>query len=362
MNDLDTTCLTASARAFSRSITVSTRVPALQPILRNLKERALHAFNEYRNRHMSPSLDIQLHIGPEDQFTDELAIFGGQTRVMTNKFLSRRRHKHLAKPRSASAGEPCTPTSTATPAPMSTSSTPAPGTSTGAAAVSSPQTASTPSDDGIPLPHTVEEQMEGVHPALMEYLSLFPTAASISVINQQGPWRPQVDVDTPMGNTGAASAQDALFAAAAAQQAASPTAATSPFAPPLAAALSGNGAGAGTAPQPQADPLAFLNVLPEGHTDALFFGGAGPAGAVSTGIFDGSFVAGELGEQWTSLMRETGFFPIGDAQGSVFRNDPPPGHAHGTGGGSNGGGGGGGGQGSGQGQGPSVGMFSLPMF
>ena len=122
----------------------------------------MHAFNEYRNRHMSPSLDIQLRIGPEDQFQDELAIFGGQTRVMTNKFLSRRRPKnlaHLAKPRSASTGDASSTAAT----PISTSSTPAPN---AGASVSSPRTASTPSDDGVSLPHNVEEQMDGVHPSL----------------------------------------------------------------------------------------------------------------------------------------------------------------------------------------------------
>ena len=48
---------------------------------------------------MTPSLDIQLRIGPEDKFQDELAIFGGQTRVVTNKFLSRRKHKFPSRPR-----------------------------------------------------------------------------------------------------------------------------------------------------------------------------------------------------------------------------------------------------------------------
>ena len=53
--------------------------------------------------------------------------------------------------------------------------------------------------------------------------------------------------------------------------------------------------------------------------DSLFFG-AGPS--LSTGIFDGSFAPSELGDQWTSLMRETGFFPVGDAQASTFRQEP----------------------------------------
>ena len=67
-----------------------------------------------------------------------------------------------------------------------------------------------------------------------------------------------------------------------------------------------------------------------GADPSLFFGPPGlapcaaeaAAAAASQGIFDGSFVAGELGEQWTSLMRETGFFPVGDAQGSCFRSEP----------------------------------------
>ena len=94
---------------------------------------------------MAPSLDIQLRIGPEDDFQDELAIFGGQTRVVTNKFLSRKKARIYAKPRDASATVPLSPPAT------SASSTPAPGGASQSQSAATPLTASTPSDDGLPL-------------------------------------------------------------------------------------------------------------------------------------------------------------------------------------------------------------------
>ncbi|KAI1783785.1 hypothetical protein LXA43DRAFT_866997, partial [Ganoderma leucocontextum] len=131
-------------------VQLSPRARQALPSLKNLKERALRAFNEYRNRHMTPTLDIQLRIGPEDQFQDELAIFGGQTRVVTNKFLTRRKP---SRPR-----------------------------------VERERTERSEYDTSVPPrlpPQQVKDQMEDMHPSLMEYLSLFPSAASISVINNQ---------------------------------------------------------------------------------------------------------------------------------------------------------------------------------
>lgn len=286
-------------------------VLSLQPILRNLKERALRAFNEYRNRHASPSsLDIQLRIGPEDEFHDELAIFGGQTRVVTNKFLSRKRTRIPTKPRGDGPFSPTSTTST-TPAPPPPSTT--------------PLTASTPSDDGQPLPQNVEEQMSNIHPSLMEYLSLFPSDASVLVVNppQVPPQQPQHRASLDATTASTSSTESVLGPS---------TRTTSPnaFIPHQPSQSIGVLSGAIPQPevkaqfqaqnqeaQPQAgssmaplDPLQFLDVLPDANaagpiTDASFFA-MGPN--MSTGIFDGSFAPGELGEQWTSLMRQTGFF------------------------------------------------------
>ncbi|KAI0675641.1 fungal-specific transcription factor domain-containing protein [Trametes maxima] len=275
---------------FERGASMSPRARQALPILRNLKERALRAFNEYRNRHMSPSLDIQLHIGPEDQFQDELAIFGGQTRVLTNKLLSRKRTKIPNKPRDTS--------SSAAPTPTASGSTPAP--------VSTPQSASTPSDDGVPIPQNVEEQMSNVHPSLMEYLSLFPSSASISVVNQN-------QQQLPMG------ASNGAFGP---QRVSSPTTAFSP-ADGLASVAGPSRQQPHNQLQAQDDPLQFMNVLPtNGHngqiTDPSAFFALAPE--MSNGIFNAPAEFGMTdasGDQWASLMRETGIF---DPQGS-FRQD-----------------------------------------
>ncbi|KAI0332685.1 hypothetical protein GY45DRAFT_1432896 [Cubamyces sp. BRFM 1775] len=299
---------------FERGAAMSPRARQALPILRNLKERALNAFNEYRNRHMSPSLDIQLHIGPEDQFQDELAIFGGQTRVLTNKYLSRKRTKVPAKPR--------TDTSSA-----SNASTPAP--------ASTPQTASTPSDDGMQFSQHVDEQMSSVHPSLVEYLSLFPSSASISVVSQSQNSQQQQQ----QGSMGSSSSPFAP-----------PPSVSSP--PPFAPSDSMSGVQSHAPPphaasqhqhqhphqpQPQlqqaqavqgaapdADPLQFLNVLPTGDptgqiADPSAFFSMSPE--MTSGMFSSPFgmvePAGAGNDQWASLMRETGIF---DAQGN-FRQD-----------------------------------------
>ncbi|KAI1790216.1 fungal-specific transcription factor domain-containing protein [Ganoderma leucocontextum] len=306
---------------FERGAQLSPRARQALPILKNLKERALRAFNEYRNRHMTPSLDIQLRIGPEDQFQDELAIFGGQTRVVTNKFLTRRKHKFPSRPRvereRTERSEHDTPVSPS----QATSGTGA-----------SPQSASSPSDDGgPPLPQQVEDQMEDVHPSLMEYLSLFPSAASISVVNNQqqfGPLQQQQAnlMDTSVLASGSTSAS--VFSSSAGAGAG-----PSPFSPmqvqsPSTASPTAM-TGIQTQPQrgvpPMADPLSFLNVLPESSVlggpmgdPSLFFSGlAHDPASLDTSMFNSAFGGGDFGDQWNSLMRETGLF---DAQGN-FKQD-----------------------------------------
>ncbi|KAL1940728.1 hypothetical protein VTO73DRAFT_7769 [Trametes versicolor] len=308
---------------FERGAAMSPRARQALPILRNLKDRALKAFNEYRNRHMSPSLDIQLHIGgPEDQFQDELAIFGGQTRVLTNKFLSRKRTRFPAKPRDATASAATTPTSASAVSPSSAStptSTPAPM----SASACTPRTASTPSDDGTTLPQNMEEQMAHVHPSLMEYLALFPAAASISLVNQSSQHVPMDISDSPFAPPSAApvSSPPAMSTSSASASVSS----SSSFAPPD--TLPGvHPSSHGPHQQHQAgDPLDFLNVLPVGDpTDHLVdpsaFFSMGPE--MTNAIFNGTFAMGGAGDasgdQWASLMRETGIF---DVQGA-FRQDP----------------------------------------
>ncbi|OJT02942.1 hypothetical protein TRAPUB_6481 [Trametes pubescens] len=309
---------------FERGAAMSPRARQALPILRNLKDRALKAFNEYRNRHMSPSLDIQLHIGgPEDQFQDELAIFGGQTRVLTNKFLSRKRTRFPAKPRDANASTSAatTPTSAMSPSSASTpTSTPAP------MSACTPRTASTPSDDGTTLPQNMEEQMAHVHPSLMEYLALFPSAASISLVNQSSQHVPMDISDSPFAPPSApVSSPPAMSNSSASASVSSSSSFAPPDTLPGVHPASAHGPHQHQHQQAGGDPLDFLNVLPVGDpsehlVDPSAFFSMGPD--MTSAIFNGSFAMGGAGDasgdQWASLMRETGIF---DVQGA-FRQDP----------------------------------------
>ncbi|KAI0630475.1 fungal-specific transcription factor domain-containing protein [Trametes polyzona] len=331
---------------FERGASMSPRARQALPILRNLKDRALKAFNEYRNRHMSPSLDIQLHIGPEDQFQDELAIFGGQTRVLTNRFLSRKRTKYPTKPRDKSssngAATPTSPTTATTPIAPSAPSVSGHGQGPGSG--STPISVSTPSDDGTTLPQNVEEQMSRVHPSLMEYLSLFPSAASISVVNQQqqqqqqavpmdtsdSPFAPPLPVSSPPASSSTSSASFAPPEGLPGVHAPSPSVTPHPH-PHQHPHMLGPS-------QLQGDPLEFLNVLgpgPDGGAcadpSAFFSMALGPDANMGTGVFGAaaSFADGGAGDGWASLMRETGIFGPSDAPGQAhaFRGDPFAGQA-----------------------------------
>ena len=270
----------------------------------------MRAFNEYRNRHVNlSSVDIQFRIGPEDEFQDELAMFGGQTRVVTNKLLNRKRTRVPTKPREAR--EPAPPFSPGSSSSHTASSTPAP-TSDG-----TPHSQSASSDEGTPLPQHVEEQVSSMHPALMEYLSLFPTEASISVMDvDSAPPPPHIACD--------ALSSFALPSAFASKPA--PSQSPSAFAAAAAEPMGSIDGLAGTLAHPHAgvgqlgmsgDAAQFLNVLPDGTASgaitepALFF--SENTVSPEMGLF-ASFAPGELGEQWNSLMRETGFF---DQQGGT---------------------------------------------
>ena len=146
----------------------------LQTILRELKNKADASYTKYRNRHASPALDIQLNIGPEAEISaSRLAIFGGQTRVMSSKLLSRRRPNK----RSSQAAS-CTASPGPSTAGHSSADTPPRDTSPGASTA-----ASSPSDSGSSIPQNVSEAFAQVHPSLVEYLSLFPSSASLAVVD-----------------------------------------------------------------------------------------------------------------------------------------------------------------------------------
>ncbi|KAF7790230.1 hypothetical protein EIP86_001182 [Pleurotus ostreatoroseus] len=157
---------------FAKGASQSFRARQALGILRELKNKADKAYQQYRNRHATPALDIQLPFGPEtDISASRLAIFGGQTRVMSSKLLSRKRPKHhsnsVTSTTSNNVSSPESPQRDASP--------------------ESTTAASTPSDTST-VPQNVSDAFAEIHPSLVEYLSLFPQASLAVVDPSQQPY------------------------------------------------------------------------------------------------------------------------------------------------------------------------------
>ncbi|KAL4249924.1 hypothetical protein ABKN59_002007 [Abortiporus biennis] len=174
---------------FKRGASQSKRARKAVPILQTLKDKAQKAYQNFRNRHTGPaSLDIQVPMGPEDDQVaqrksgdDKLAIFGGQTRVMTSKVLSHktRRLSKQSKARVETNGNGAT---------NSTSSSPSVPVTNHAGEADPPSpvsSASTPSDTSVP--QNMRDALKDVHPSLMEYLSLFPSSSLALIDPAQQP-------------------------------------------------------------------------------------------------------------------------------------------------------------------------------
>ncbi|GJE93221.1 fungal specific transcription factor domain-containing protein [Phanerochaete sordida] len=154
---------------FGKGCSQSFRARQAYAILRELKNKADRVYQQYRNRHASPALDIQLNIGPEAEISaSRLAIFGGQTRVMSSKLLSRRRPARRQPSQASCASSPT----------VAHSDSPPRDTSPGATTA-----ASTPSDSGSSVPQNVSDAFAQVHPSLVEYLALIPSSASLAVVD-----------------------------------------------------------------------------------------------------------------------------------------------------------------------------------
>lgn len=140
--------LDLAIEVFQRGVNQSLRARQGLPILLRLKERATGAYQCYRDRH-NPASIPQPKI-PEE-YQNALAIFGGQTRVLPAKALSRKRR---------SRGLSGTPKDSSTSTSSSQAHSPP----------SPPASVSTPSENGgTPAPD--------VHPCLMMYLSQVPTSS-----------------------------------------------------------------------------------------------------------------------------------------------------------------------------------------
>ncbi|KAJ7129786.1 fungal-specific transcription factor domain-containing protein [Mycena epipterygia] len=128
---------------FEKGAKHSRRARSGLAILCKLREKAFQVYSQFRSGNPTPP-PSGFGLGLFDYGEDELALFGGQTRVMVSKLISKKKNKDQNPKESFFS-----------PSMTSTSS------------VSTPSTSSpTPASEPIP----------DVHPSLVEYLSLFPPA------------------------------------------------------------------------------------------------------------------------------------------------------------------------------------------
>jgi len=119
-----------------------------QAILYKLRDKAFQVYSQFRSGNVPSTSNSRLNFGADDDsYRDELAIFGGQTRVLVSKLLTSKAPNWDSKPTSPSS----TPSEIRSPAAKS--------------------------EDIKDPSEPPDRKMEDVHPSLMEYMSLFPPSA-----------------------------------------------------------------------------------------------------------------------------------------------------------------------------------------
>jgi hypothetical protein len=224
-------------------------------ILCKLKERADQVYSEFRSG--DPASNAILLAGKLERGDDELTMFGGQTRVITSKLLSSRSQKG-------------THSQSASPSPSAQSG------SEGDAA------------------HVSAEQTPDVHPALMEYLSMFPVGNNSS--NTSHP----PDFDYHHDFAALPSFQELGYTAQDNQMQVS-------WEPPSSSMTTSPSAPDYSSPQSSSDTASFMPFAPQSD-----FGTTQSNNDFNGGnLFDfdlGMMISSDTGmdEQWTSFMRDTG--------------------------------------------------------
>jgi len=143
---------------FRKGAKESVRARQALPVLLKLQERAVQSYTDFRNRNAAPTLGVQFKFGPEDQCVDELAIFGGQTRVISNKALSKKRPKREQESQKSQSSSQATGSAPASPA-------------------------NTSSSDSTSTPSSTGEDLSDVHPSLMDYLAQFSSPTSFAMVD-----------------------------------------------------------------------------------------------------------------------------------------------------------------------------------
>ncbi|KAH8104100.1 fungal-specific transcription factor domain-containing protein [Cristinia sonorae] len=295
---------------FRKGAEHSKRARQALPMLIFLRKKASGAYQQFRNRHISPTLDVHLHIGPEDEGSNRLAIFGGQTRVMASKLLGKKPAK-VKKPR-AESGQTRQDSQDGTNKDSPSAEDPHERYS------SSPEQASSPASEGS-IPQNVQDAFAEVHPALMDYLSLFPS--DIALVD---PSKPLINPPIAMSPPATASPVPSAFSYAQSQPSTTPTGPSTPafhsmpggtynsFSSPSSQGYSVNTS------SPEVDMQTFDHAITAQEYAILGDGMMDPAawfatlGGMGSNNFGASFV-GPLGgeqammdDQWMSLMRDTG--------------------------------------------------------
>lgn len=209
-------------------------------------ERATESYAQFRNKRASPTTDLKLDLVPEDKpLAEELAMFGGQTRVMPAKLSTRKRTPKRSMDESSSSR------------------------------MSPSHTASTPSDEA--MSPRVSDDLKDVHPSVMEYLSLFPQSSSSgSSVGVESPSAASVSSMPAMSSQVMPGMPDVIS-----QE-------TMQFLNSLPTTMAHE--------MPLEDPSTFFSV----NSDL----------PMTMDLYNMSFMPGEMGvgDQWQSLMRETGIF------------------------------------------------------
>ncbi|CAK5275690.1 unnamed protein product [Mycena citricolor] len=125
---------------FDKGAKKSRRARSGLAILCKLREKAYQVYSQFRGGNPAPLPTTGFGVGTQDYGEDELALFGGQTRILVSKLISRKKQENTSREAvspSSHSGMQMTPT------PSSSLSSPA------------------------------SDAMPDVHPSLVDYLSLF---------------------------------------------------------------------------------------------------------------------------------------------------------------------------------------------
>lgn len=132
---------------FEKGATYSRRVRSGSTILQKLRQKAFQVYSQFRSGNLPSQSTIPLN--RHEHGDDELALFGGQTRILVTRLLSANKKKRQTMASSASNSSGSTVSSPVT-------------------EPESLRSSSTPADGNLPE----------VHPSLVEYLSTLPPTSS----------------------------------------------------------------------------------------------------------------------------------------------------------------------------------------